>query len=177
MRILVTYATKHGSTEEVAEVVAERLREAGLGTHLVPASEVAGLDRYDGVVLGAALYMGRVPHDARHLLKRFHPVLATKPVAVFGMGPLTLREHDVADSRRHVDAALARVPDVEPFAVAVFGGVLRPAEQRFPFNHMPASDARDWEVIRAWAEEIARVLYERNPASADSTRSGSVARL
>ena len=40
MRILVTYASKHGSTEEVAEAVAERLREAGLLTHLVPAAEV-----------------------------------------------------------------------------------------------------------------------------------------
>ena len=177
MRILVTYGSKHGSTEEVAEVVAEQLREAGLGTDLVPAAEVEDLDGYDGVVLGTALYMGRAHHDARRLLKRFHRALATTPVAVFGMGPRTLEERDVTGSRNQLRAALAKVPDVEPLTVAVFGGVLRPAEQCFPFNRMPESDARDWEAIRAWAKKIAEMYYERNPVSADSTSSGSVARL
>jgi menaquinone-dependent protoporphyrinogen oxidase len=177
MRILVTYATRHGSTQEVAEVVAEQLREAGLGIHVLPAAEVEDLDGYDGVVLGTALYTGRVHHDARRLLKRFHCALATKPVAVFGMGPLTMEEHEVAGSRKQLGAALAKAPDVEPLAVAIFGGVLHPAEQRFPFNHMRESDARDWGAIRAWAKEVASLLYERNPVSADSTRSASVARL
>ena len=177
MMILVAYASKHGSTAEVAEVVAGQLREAGLGTRLIPAAEVEDVDGYDGVVLGTALYMGRAHHDARRLLKRFHRGLAVKPVAVFGMGPRTLEEHDVAGSRKQLGAALAKVPDVEPLGVAVFGGVLHPADQRFPFNHMPESDARDWEAIRAWAREIASVLYDRNPVSAASTSSGSVARL
>jgi menaquinone-dependent protoporphyrinogen oxidase len=177
LRILVTYASKHGSTEEVAEVVAYRLREAGLATHLVPAAEVEEPDAYDGVVLGTALYMGRVHHDARHLLKRFHRALATMPVAVFAMGPQTLKEHDVAGSRKQLGATLAKVPDVEPFAVAIFGGVLHQADQHFPFNRLPETDARDWETIRAWADEIASVFYERNPVSAESTSSGSVSRL
>ena len=30
-----------------------------------------------------------------------------------------------------------------------------PAKLRFPFNRMQASDARDWEAIRSWADEIA----------------------
>jgi menaquinone-dependent protoporphyrinogen oxidase len=176
MRILVTYAKKRGSTEEVAEAVAERLREAGLDAHLVPAAEVDDLEGYHGVVLGAALYMGRVHHDAHHLLKRFHRRLATLPVAVFAMGPLTLSEHDVVGSRKQLGAALSKVSDVEPFAVAIFGGVIHHAEH-FPFNHMPETDARDWDAIRAWAEEVASVFYERNPVSAASTSSGSVSRL
>jgi menaquinone-dependent protoporphyrinogen oxidase len=177
MRILVTYATKHGSTEEVAEAVAERLREAGLHAHLVPAAEVEDLDGYDGVVLGTALYMGRVHHDARHMLKRFHRGLATMPVAVYAMGPQTLKESDVAGSRKQLGWALSKVPDIEPFAVAIFGGVLHQADQHFPFNHLPETDARDWDAIREWAREVATVFYERNPVSAASTSSGSVSRL
>jgi menaquinone-dependent protoporphyrinogen oxidase len=177
MRILVTYASKHGSTEEVAEVVAYRLREAGLSTHLVPAAEVEDLEGYDGVVIGTALYMGRVHHDARHLLKRFHRALASMPVAVYAMGPRTLEEREVAGSRKQLGWALSKVPDIEPVAVAIFGGVLHKADQPFPFNRMPETDARDWDAIREWAEEVASVLYERNPVSADSTRSGSVSRL
>ena len=177
MRILVTYASKHGSTEEVAEAVAERLREAGLRTHLVPVAEVEDLDGYDGVVLGTALYMGRVHHDARHLLKRFHRALATVPVAVFAMGPRTLEEREVAGSRKQLGWALSKAPDIEPVAVAIFGGVLHQADQHFPFNRMPETDARDWDAIREWAADVAAVLYERNPVSAASTSSGSVSRL
>jgi menaquinone-dependent protoporphyrinogen oxidase len=177
MTILVAYATKHGSTEEVAQAVAAHLREAGLDTRLLPAAEVADLDGCDGVVLGTALYMGRVHADARALLKRLRAELATLPVAVFAMGPLTLKEHDVAGSRKQLDAFLEKVPDVAPFAVAIFGGVIHRDEQHFPFNHMPESDARDWPSVRVWADEVAAGFYVRNPRSADSTRSGSVARL
>lgn len=175
MRILVAYATKHGSTGEVAHAVAAHLREEGLEPHLVPAADVAHLDGYDGVVLGTALYMGRVHRDARRLLRRIHAELAGKPFAVFAMGPLTMDEKDVAGSRKQLDWALRKAP--EPFAIAIFGGVVHQDEQVFPFNHMPESDARNWPAIQAWTEEVAAGFYERNPSSADSTRSGSVARL
>ncbi len=61
--ILVAYATKRGSTREVAESVAETLRERGFAVDLQPAATIDGLGPYDGVVLGTALYMGR-PHPA-----------------------------------------------------------------------------------------------------------------
>jgi menaquinone-dependent protoporphyrinogen oxidase len=172
MTILVTYASKHGSTLEVAKSVAAHLTDSGLDTDLRPAVDVHDVEGYDGVVLGTALYMGRVHRDARSLLRRIPP---TKPFAVFAMGPLTLKEHDVAGARKQLDAALKKAP--APFAVAIFGGVLHQDEQRFPFNHMPETDARDWEAIGLWAKEVAAGFYERNPASADSTRSASVARL
>ena len=47
------------------------------------------------------------------------------------------------------------MPEVEAVSVAVFGGVVDPAKLPFPFSHMEASDARDWDAIRAWAEEVA----------------------
>jgi hypothetical protein len=45
--------------------------------------------------------------------------------------------------------------------VAVFGGAIDPARLRFPFNRMPASDARDWDAIRTWTAEIAPVVAAR----------------
>jgi menaquinone-dependent protoporphyrinogen IX oxidase len=86
------------------------------------------------------------------------------PVAVFAMGPLTLEDKDVLDARHQLDGALAKVPDIEPIAVAIFGGVIDPAKLRFPFNRMPATDARDWAAIRDWADEIASVLSARTAA-------------
>jgi len=153
--ILVAYATKKGSTEEVAQSIARRLSEQDLVVDVRAAADVDDLHGYDGAVLGSALYMGRLHEDARTFLRRHRSDLAGLPFAVFAMGPRTLREEDVADSRKQLAAALAKDPTLEPFATAIFGGVLDPSKQRFPFNRMPASDARDWNAIRAWADEVA----------------------
>ena len=157
-RILVTYATKKGSTQEVAEAVALRLESHGFATVLLPAAEVEQLDDVDGIVIGGALYTGRWHPDARHFLKRFRQLLASRPLAVFAMGPRTTSEEDVAEARKQLDHALAKIPDIEPVSVAIFGGVVQPDKLRFPFSHMPASDARDWDAIRAWADDVATHL-------------------
>lgn len=152
---LVAYATKHGSTHEVADAVAVRLRERGLEAELRSARGVATLAPYDGVVIGGALYMGRWHGDARRFLSHHRDELAVLPLAVFAMGPLTVKDEDVAGSRKQLDHALAKEPSLDPVTVAIFGGVVNPAKQRFPFTHMDASDARDWEEIRAWADSVA----------------------
>src|SRR5207249_454038 len=75
--------------------------------------------------------------------------------AVFAMGPRTSSEDDLAGSRKQLDHDLAKLPELEPFSIAIFGGVVDPAKLHFPFNRMAASDARDWDAIEAWALELA----------------------
>jgi hypothetical protein len=99
--------------------------------------------------------MGRWHPEALAFLQRHRHALAVLPVAVFGMGPRTLDEGDVESSRAQLGRALAKVPEIDPFAVAVFGGVLDPRVLRFPLNRIPASDARDWAEIRRWSSELA----------------------
>jgi hypothetical protein len=101
------------------------------------------------VVIGGALYMGCWHHDAQRFCRHRRTPLAGGPVAVFGMGPRTVEPDAVADARKQLDLALAKVPELAPVAVAIVGGVLDPAKLRFPFKRMPASDARDWDAIRA----------------------------
>ena len=156
--VLVTYGTTHGSTGEVAAAIAETLREHGLDVDLTPAADVVDVAAYDGVVIGGALYFGRLHPEVRKLLTRSRRALAQLPVAVFAMGPSTLKPKDVEGSRDQLNHWLAKVPEVTPFAIAIFGGVLDPTQVSFPFNRMPASDARDWDDIRDWADEIAGVL-------------------
>jgi menaquinone-dependent protoporphyrinogen oxidase len=156
--MLVAYATKQGSTREVAEAIADRLRELELDVDTKAAGDVSSLDGYDGVVLGGSIYMTRWHPDARHFLKHHSAALATVPIAVFAMGPLTTEAKDVESARTQLDHALAKTPAVDPVSVAVFGGVVDPAKLHFPFNHMPASDARDWAAIEAWADEVAETI-------------------
>ena len=153
--ILVAYATKGGSTEQVALDVAGRLSAHGLVADVRAVTSVTSLGDYDGVVLGSALYMGRLHADARRFLHRHHDELAARPLAVFAMGPRTLEPDDVAGSEQQLAAGLAKEPALEPFATTVFGGVFDPDAHHFPLNRMPASDARDWDAIRRWADEVA----------------------
>jgi menaquinone-dependent protoporphyrinogen oxidase len=156
--ILVAYATKHGSTKEVAEVVAQVLCQHGASVIVRPATEVDELDGVDAVVVGGALYTGRWHRDARDLLSRLRRRLDGRPLAVFGMGPRTSSPADLAEARTQLDHALARYPDLHPVAVGVFGGVIDPTHLRFPFSRMAACDARDWQQIHRWAAELEPAL-------------------
>ena len=162
--ILVTYATKHWSTREVAEAITRTLAEEGLHVELEPVAGVSDLTRYQGVVLGTALYMGRAHADGRRFLRRHREALARLPVAIFGMGPLTTREDDVVGARSQLERSLAKVPEVAPFSTAIFGGVVDPAELHFPLSRMEPSDARDWVEIESWAHELATAFRVREPA-------------
>ncbi len=156
--VVVAYATKAGSTREVADVVARTLREHGLEADARPASEVGTLDPYRAVVLGTALYTGRIHRDAKRFLRTHRAQLAERPLAVFALGPKKLSDDEIASSRAQLDRALAAHPELRPEPVAIFGGVVSPERLHFPFNRMPASDARDWDAIRAWADEVAATL-------------------
>lgn len=163
--ILIAYATKHGSTREVAEAVAATLHAQGLDVETLPAAQVDDPSRYDAVVLGGSLYTGRWHPDAVDFLKRHRPALETTPCAVFALGPRTEAAAEVAESRGQLDRALAKVPSVVPASVAVFGGAVDPRKLRFPFNRMSASDARDWEEIERWARSLVALPAYGKPAA------------
>jgi menaquinone-dependent protoporphyrinogen oxidase len=154
MTLLVTYGSKHGSTQEVAEAVAERLRAGGQEVDLRRAADVDDLTPYGGVVLGGSLYVGRWHEDARRFLSKYREELSALPLAVFALGPKTAEQKDLADARTQLDKALSKTPELEPRSVAVFGGVIDPSKLRFPLNRLPASDARDWDAIDAWVDEL-----------------------
>lgn len=157
-RVLVAYATKHGSTREVADAIATTLKEQTLCVDLQAADECRALAGYGAVVLGGALYMGHWHKDARRFLVRHRDALTTTPFAVFAMGPKDLEPPSIASARQQLDIALKHAPEPGPIEIAIFGGVIDPTQLRFPFNRMPASDARDWDTIRQWAADLANRL-------------------
>ena len=164
-RVLVAYATRKGSTREVADAVAHQLQRAGVRTEVRPADAPVDLRTFDGVVLGGALYSGRWHRDARRFLRHHRRVLRTMPLAIFAMGPATTDEHSMARALAQLERALGRTPELLPVATTIFGGVLAPERLRFPFNRMAASDARDWDAITAWADEVATLMQRRADAA------------
>lgn len=159
--VLVAYATRYGSTQEVAEAVAATLRERGLAVDIQPMRDVRTLDQYRAVVLGAPLYMFHWHKDALHFLERYRAALTARPVAIFALGPFQAEEKDFQEVRGQLDKELAKFPWLTPAAIAIFGGKFDPTKLTFPHNllpalkNMPASDVRDWTAIRAWANDLA----------------------
>jgi menaquinone-dependent protoporphyrinogen oxidase len=160
-RVLVAYATRYGSTQEVAEAVAATLRERGLAVDIQPIRAVRTLEGYRAVVLGAPLYMFRWHKDALQFLARHREALTHRPVAIFALGPFHAEEKEFQEVREQLDKELAKFPWLTPAAIAIFGGKFDPEKLTFPHNlvpalkKMPASDIRDWTAIRAWASDLA----------------------
>ncbi|HEX9122276.1 MAG TPA: flavodoxin domain-containing protein [Actinomycetota bacterium] len=152
--ILVAYATKHGSTEEVAEEIAFSLCDLGWRVDLRSAREVRTQIKDDDlVVLGGAIYSGRLHRDARRFLKRHRKELLKVPVAVFGMGPLGLERETWERSRAQLARNLAKRAWLRPARMTVFGGV-DPRKPRWDVDR----DLRDWEAIRSWARELPKIV-------------------
>ncbi len=166
--ILVTYATRYGSTQEVAEKVAATLRENGLAVDVQPAKQVRSLAGYRAVVLGAPLYIGSWLKDAQRFLAQHQAALTALPVAVFTLGPVRVGEKP-EEVRVQMDRELARYPWLKPVAVEMFGGKYDPATMHFPDTLLavipgsplyksPATDLRDWDAIRTWADSVAAMV-------------------
>jgi len=171
--VLVGYATRYGSTQEVAEAVAATLRECGLVVDIQPLREVGTLSGYSAVVLGAPLFMFRWHKEALRFLSRNREALTERPVAVFALGPThePYEEEEWRASSAQLAKELAKFPWLTPVALEMFGGKYDPAKLRFPINWLagkePASDLRDWTAVRAWASNLAAKLETALPISSD----------
>ena len=166
--ILVAYATRYGSTQEVADKIAATLRESGLTVDAQPVKQVRKLDGYRAVVLGAPLYIGSWLKDAQRFLTQQQTALEKLPVAIFSLGP-TRADEGTAEVRVSLDAQVGKYPWLKPVAVELFGGKYDPDKLRFPdtllkiipaspLHNAPASDIRDWDAIRAWSKGLVEKL-------------------
>jgi menaquinone-dependent protoporphyrinogen oxidase len=154
MKILVAFASKHGSTRQVADAIAAELERTGHEIVVRPARAERDPGAYDAVVLGAPLYMGRWHKDARSFVRGHRKALERVPVAIFALGPIGDEPKQWQGAEDQLDEALGSLPDVGPVTVRMFGGAIKPDELHFPFSHMPAVDVRDWTEIRAWAAAL-----------------------
>lgn len=162
MRVLVTAASRHGATLEIAEAVGDALAQFGVDAAVLPIDDVGPgtVSRFDAVVLGSAVYGGHWLPAAKDLVARDLVALAARPVWLFSSGPvgdpLAPMEDpaDVASVRTAIGAREHRL----------FGGRLDRAHLDFAERAIatalraPRGDFRPWADIRDWAAHIARSL-------------------
>lgn len=163
VKVLVAYASKHGSTREIAEVIAGTI-QASLGADaaqvdVIAARDVSTVAAYDVVVLGSALYAAHWQRDANRFVARNLDALARRPVWLFSSGPL-----DRSADSGVLPATPAVAMLTEPIRARdhrTFGGRLladTPGLDPQILATHPIGDFRDWAAIRAWALRIADEL-------------------
>jgi len=163
--VLVAYATRYGSTKEVAEKVAAALREGGRDVAVENLKDVRSVEAYCAVVVGVPLYIGSMLGDAKRFLTQHQAALLKRPLAIFSLGPLSLDEAEAKGAREQLDKELAKFPTLTPVDVTLFAGKFDPKALHFPDNLLtvipasplhdrPASDKRDWDAIGAWASQL-----------------------
>src|SRR5690625_5273589 len=155
MKILVAVASTYGATHELAGWVRDALADAGHTVTLERVEEVTDLQSYDAVVLGSAVYIGRILTHARQFARRLESEFAPGPVWVFASGMKN-------NTPNPLQPEYTRPQDPPYFGgqYPIFGGRVNPGElgpaeralAGFVGSH--GKDARDRELVRAWARKV-----------------------
>lgn len=161
MTVLVAYASKHGSTQGIAERIVEKLRQRGKEAEARKVDAVEDPGGYEALVIGSAIYYGSWLKGATEWVHRNQAVLAGRPVWLFSVGPLGT---DVKDTEQQPKEMVEFQEAIRPRDQRIFFGVLDHHKLSFAERMVvkavraPEGDFRDWEAIEAWAESIARDL-------------------
>ena len=159
--ILVAYASKHGSTQGIAEHIARRLSELGLEAEARSVEAVHDLGTPDAVILGSAVYAGSWMKEATEFAHRFGDVLSSVPVWLFTSGPLGEHVDDAEEQPRQLEELRGTL---RPRGHEIFFGALTREQLSFGERMIakavkaPEGDFRDWDAIAAWADTIADEL-------------------
>ena len=168
--ILVAYASKYGATKEIAEKIAEVLRQAGLQVDVFPVDSTLDLTPYKAVILGSAIYIGKWQKEAVEFLKANEKILASRPVWIFSSGPTGEGDPvELVDGVR-LPAALQPIADrIRPRDIAVFHGYINLDKinsiEKWSIKSLvkkPFGDFRNWDVITSWATLIAQTLKDKD---------------
>lgn len=158
-RVLVVYASKAGSTAEIAEKIGEALAERSFAVDVLPISMVKNLSQYRAIILGSAIRTGKILPEAMSFIQKNQDMLHTVPFSLFAVC-LTLKKDDEIN-RKTVREYLEPVFQlIEPVSVGLFAGALNLRRlgmvERMMIKALKAAegDFRKWDQIETWAHAI-----------------------
>ena len=161
MTLLLTTASKHGSTIGIAKTLQACLNRAGYDTVRLPPDEVDSLAPYDAVIIGSAVYAGRWLKEARQFAETNAADLQKLPVWLFSSGP-------VGEPLKPLDGAAVQIENLVALTGArehkLFAGKLDRAKLNFAEKAITYAlgvkegDYRDWGAIEAWGDKVAKEL-------------------
>lgn len=178
-KVLVAFASKHGSTRGIAQAIGGSLHSCGLQVRVARASTVRSIEGFDAVVLGSAIYHERWLWEGRRLLRRVRGELAGAPVWLFSSGPVG----GTADSEALIAAGCGGgtsvLPDLMPalrgahvIGHATFSGRVDGRAVGMLERDFPRGDWRDFRQVASWGRLVGDEILDVVP----SQRTSRVAR-
>jgi menaquinone-dependent protoporphyrinogen oxidase len=176
MTVLVTAASRHGATREIAEEIARVLDRHGVRTELVDIDAVGDLSGYDAYVIGSGIYLGNWLRTARRFVETHAATLAQRPTWLFASGSI-VGAPPVADDPDALRPGLVErlVETTHAREHKLFAGKLDTSQlgllERAAVRgaHASEGDHRDRDEIEHWASEIAEQLrIPTEPASLEA---------
>lgn len=171
--VLVTYASRSGTTQGVAEAIGKSLAEAGAKVEITPMREAKDLSSYDAVVAGSAIQGQKWLPEAMQFLRLRQADLSQRPVATF-MVCITLSMANADQYREGLKGWIAPVRDlVHPVSEGYFAGAMTSSRLPVSPNGLAMrlvllsglwkeGDHRDWAAIRAWAQDLRPLLFAQS---------------
>lgn len=174
MRVLILYATRRNSTAEVANYVANILKEAKLDVSISDVETFEGdISAYDAYVIGTGIYTGMWAHALIEKLRQARKALLNKPVWGFALCIRVLEDGGEAFARENYLPEIL-MDDIDLRDFQFFAGkfllqdidledrwtlAIRYDGQTPPENYN--NDYRDWDTIGAWARNVAASIKAR----------------
>ena len=170
-KILITHASRSGSTAETAEYIGKCLAQEGLDVDVLPMQEVKNLSTYQAVVAGSAIRGSSWLPEAMQFVQSNRSELSRKPFATFTVC-ITLAMSNSDPYRLAVSKWIQPVRSlVKPVSEGLFAGMLD--FNKLPWNWdtlklrfvvalgiFPKEDRRDWNAVRTWANQLHPVLIQ-----------------
>jgi len=169
-RILVTYASRTGSTVGVAEAIGRTLTEGGAQVDVLPMQDVTDLTLYQSVIAGSAIQDKQWLPEAMQFVREHRAELSRKPFAAF-LVCMTLAMRNGESYRPFVAEFLDPVRAlVNPISTGLFAGTLNISKipswsdrvkfrMSVMFGVWKEGDHRDWNAIRDWAAGLGPLLH------------------
>ena len=166
-KVLVTYASRAGSTVGIAQAIGKTLADGGLSVDGRPMQDVQDISMYSAVIAGSAIRMDQWLPEAKEFVRRFQAELMQKQFAAFVVCLAMATQHEKRREKAKVTAAgyLNPIRELAPtVSEGLFAGVLDlsklPLRYRIPFGLLTLvglfkeGDYRDWNAIEAWSQSL-----------------------
>ena len=158
-KVLVAYATRCGSTMDVARAIAGEFEKNGKSVDLRAIKNVNSLQGYSAVVLGSAIRMGNWVPDALKFVEARQTELSMLPTAIFSVHMNNLGEDETSKTARAgYHNAVRKL--IKPVSEVWFAGVIAIDKMSFldrlitKAMKISNEDKRDWTVIRGWGKTL-----------------------